>query len=155
MMERKTMAGKPIIDYNERNTGRSALALSFKLSPLKQRKSDLSKLVQPKRPQFHQSPMSKKQPSPHHMIGLGYEHAGLALNTSGESGYRRGVFVTSHRNPILALDHSVQGPSPPPFNEYLNTGLLLSEPGNSLGAIRSMSRTIMSHGQSSNMQSHN
>jgi len=50
MMERKTMAGKPIIDYNERNTGRSALALSFKLSPLKKRKSDLSKLVQPKRP---------------------------------------------------------------------------------------------------------
>ena len=35
MMERKIMGGKPEVNYNERNTGKSALALSFKLSPIK------------------------------------------------------------------------------------------------------------------------
>ena len=49
-MQQKVMVGKPEVDYNERNNGKSALALSFKQSPVKQRKSDLSKLVQPKRP---------------------------------------------------------------------------------------------------------
>ena len=85
------------------------------------------------------------------MIGLGYEHAGLSLNASGAQAQRRGVFVTSHRQPILALDQSVQGLRPPPFNEYLNSGMLLSDPVNAMAATRSMTRTI---NQSSNMGSH-
>lgn len=75
------------------------------------------------------------------MIGLGYEHHGLTLCVSGASERKQGIFVNSHRNPILALDQSVQGANPPPFSEFVNSGLLLSEPINSQGAI-SMSNTI-------------
>jgi hypothetical protein len=90
--------------------------------------------------------MAKKQPSPQHLVGVGYEHAGLNLSFSGASERTKGVFINTHRNPILAMDHRVQGPQPPPFSEFLQSGLLLSEPANSLGAV-SMSNTI--HGASS------
>ena len=84
------------------------------------------------------------------MIGIGYEHSGLNLSFSGASDRTKGVFINTHRNPILAMDQSVQGPHPPPFSEFLQSGLLLSEPANSRGAI-SMTNTI--HGAASNGQS--
>jgi hypothetical protein len=84
------------------------------------------------------------------MIGVGFEHSGLNLSFSGASDRTKGVFINTHRNPILAMDQNVQGPQPPPFSEFLQSGLLLSEPANSRGAI-SMNSTI--HGASNGQRS--
>ena len=49
MMSERLQPRMPEVAPNPRNSGNSAMALSFKTSPQKSRPADLGKLVQPKR----------------------------------------------------------------------------------------------------------
>lgn len=54
----------PEVVSTARNSGVSAMDISFKSKPPSPGPADFSKLVQPKKPQFHQSPMARKYPAP-------------------------------------------------------------------------------------------
>lgn len=99
------------------------------------RQTSFGQMTVPKVQQILPLQVTVQHPSPKHMIGIGYHHSGLSLTVSGASQRNQGVFIKTHRSPILTLDNSVHGPCPPSLREYTESGRLLSDPLHSLAAI--------------------
>ena len=60
------------------------------------------------------------------MIGVGFEHSNLVLTNSGASVTTKGVFIPTHKHPILILNQANQHATPPPYHQFVTTGELLA-----------------------------
>ena len=58
-------------------------------------------------------------PKPNYMVGLGYEHGAFhTLEDTGNFKLEKGIFVPTHRVPILKTKEYHSGVNPPPFVAY-------------------------------------